>query len=91
MTHMNPFLTIDNDTGLTLPRLLLRLLQTAVAPSMRAFMWIPISAPAGTPQRAAERFLHLYCYSDQSGVELTIGEYRLCFGVEPKRTARWRA
>lgn len=90
MTHTQPFLTIDNDTGLTLPRLLLRLLQTAVAPSMRAFVWEGSCAPAGAPQRAAEGLLHLYCYSDQSGAELTIGARRLCFGVEPKRAARWR-
>lgn len=87
MTHTHPFLTIENDTGLTLSRFLLRLLQTAVTPSMRAFVWEGSCAPAGAPQRAAEGLLHFYCYSDQSGAELTIGARRLCLGVEPKRAA----
>lgn len=63
MTYTQPFLTIDNDTGLTLPRLLLRLLQRAVTPSMRAFIWQGSCAPAGATQTAAEGLLHLYCYS----------------------------
>lgn len=89
MTNTIPFMTIQNDTGLALPRLLLRLLQRAVAPSMRALTWVSISAPAGAPERAAEGLLHLYFHSDQSGAELTIGTRRLCFGVDRKETV-WR-
>ena len=89
MTHTNPFMTVQNDTGLNLPLLLLRLLQRAVAPSMQAFTSEGSCAPAGTPQRAAEGLLHLYFHSDQSGAELTIGARRLCFGVDRKETV-WR-
>lgn len=84
MPRTAPLFSLHNATGESLPRAVLRLLRRAVKPSMKAFAWVAPVAPIGSPLRASDALLDVCLYSDLSGLEVTVGERRFGFGIEPR-------